>query len=116
MGKQTLPNLSPLESASLELLWQHEQMQVRDIYTILKKRRKVALTSVAVILDRLHKKNLVGRNVETGVGGYRYTYFPLTDKKGFHHHVMDGVVNKLIDRFGDTAVSYFNERFAKKRK
>lgn len=105
--------LSPLENDIIAILWQCEKMYVRDIYNKLKGKRKVALTSIAVNLDRLHKKGAVGRKVETSRGGFRYLYFPAKDQKQFEKDVIDNVVNKLIDKFGRTAVSYFNERFSK---
>ena len=105
--------LSPLENDIIAILWQCEKMYVRDIYNKLKDKRKVALTSIAVNLDRLHKKGVVGRKVETSRGGFRYLYFPAKDQKEYEKDVIDSVVNKLIDKFGRTAVSYFNERFSK---
>lgn len=105
--------LSPLENDIIAILWHCEKMYVRDIYNRLKGKRKVALTSIAVNLDRLHKKGVVERKVEAGRGGFRYLYFPAKNQKEFERVVIDNVVNKLIDRFGKTAVSYFNERFSK---
>lgn len=108
--------LSPLEGDVLNVLWPDRQMRVRDIYKLLKKDRKVALTSVAVILDRLFEKGVVDRKIETARGGLRYVYFPKKDKKQFEKSVVEEAVNKLIAKFGDVAVSYFNERFVKKGK
>jgi len=107
--------LSSLEADVLNILWPHNKMKVRDIYDSLKTKRKVALSSVAVILDRLHERGIVERNVEKARGGLRYTYFPKKDKKQFEQSVVENVVDKLIDRFGSTAVNYFNERFKKRR-
>ncbi|HIG98623.1 TPA: hypothetical protein HA231_04335 [Candidatus Woesearchaeota archaeon] len=107
--------LSPLESDVLEALWPAGEMRVRQLYAILRKRRKVALTSVAVILDRLFEKGVVDRRIETGRGGLRYVYFPKKDRKQFEKSVVEETVNKLIGRFGSVAVSYFNERFVRGR-
>ena len=43
--------LSPLEQEVLQVLWPAKSLRVREIHEKLKK--KVALSSVAVILDRL---------------------------------------------------------------
>lgn len=107
--------LSPLEADVLRVLWPDKKMKVRQIYDVLKHKRKVALSSVAVILDRLHEKGVVNRDVETARGGMRYTYFPKQDRKQFEESVVETAVNKLIDAFGPTAVSYFNDRFGKKK-
>ena len=106
--------LSPLENDALKVLWPNKSMRVRDIYNKLKGNRRVALSSVAVILDRLHEHSVVTRIAETGRGGVRYVYTPRHDKKSFEKSIVDRTVNKLISQFGPTAVSYFNERFGKR--
>ena len=105
--------MSPLESDVLKVLWPDRKMRVRDIHGKLK--RKVALSSVAVILDRLYDKNIVARKIETARGGVRYVYYPTQDKSAFEKSVVEKTVNRLIQTFGPTAVSYFNERFRTKR-
>jgi len=105
--------LSPLESEVLTVLWSNEQMRVREIYEKLKDKRSVALTSIAVILDRLHKKKIVKRQIESGRGGNHYIYAVQKTKADFEATVLDATVNKLIDNFGSVAVNYFNERFSK---
>ncbi|HLF55040.1 MAG TPA: BlaI/MecI/CopY family transcriptional regulator [Candidatus Nanoarchaeia archaeon] len=106
--------LSPLEGDVLRVLWPDKSMRVREIHTRLKEKRKVALSSVAVICDRLHDKGIVARNIETARGGVRYLYYPTQDKNSFEKSVVEKTVNKLIETFGPTAVSYFNERFKKR--
>lgn len=108
--------LSPLEYEALQLLWKYKNMRVREIYEHLTPHRDVAVSSVAVILDRLYEKGAVGREVETGKGGLRYIYYPLKDQKQFEKSVIETSVNALIEKFGKSAVSYFNERFSKKEK
>ncbi len=114
LEKRGLGVLSPLENDVLRVLWKQEDVRVRDIYNVLRKRRKVALTSVAVILDRLHKKGIVKRRVQSGLGGYHYIYSSKADEALFAESVIDKTVNKLIDNYGSVAVTYFNERFKKK--
>ena len=106
--------LSPLETEVLKMLWPDKKLKVRHIFNTLKRKRTVALSSVAVILDRLHSKGAVDRHAEKGRGGVRYIYFPKNDKEGFDKSIVEQAVNKLIDKFGSTAVSYFNERFSKR--
>lgn len=108
--------LSPLEGDVLNVLWPDRQMRVRDIYRLLRKERKVALTSIAVILDRLFGKGVVDRKIEPARGGLRYMYFPKKDRKQFETSVVEETVNKLIGKFGDVAVAYFNERFVRGKK
>ena len=110
-NKGILSVLSPLETDVITILWTKDNLLVRDIYQDVKKKRKVALTSVAVILDRLHKKKLVSRKIETCRGGTHYIYSAKTTEEDFKKSIMETAVNKMIDSFGSAAVSYFNERF-----
>lgn len=117
LGKRGLGVLSPLENDVVRVLWKNSRgMRVRDVHGVLKKKRGVALTSVAVILDRLHDKKMVTRKVQVGRGGEYYIYSTCEDKDCYQQSVIESTVNKLIDNFGDVAVSYFNERFSRKRK
>lgn len=108
--------LSPLEADILKIMWPDKKMKVRQVYEKLKPKRKVALTSIAVILDRLYDKKVVDRKVETGRGGLRYIYYPRQNKAEFEKSVVENTVNKLIQRFGSTAVSYFNDRFSERKR
>jgi predicted transcriptional regulator len=106
--------LSPLERSLLDELWQKGPLRVRDLHKNVRRSQKVALSSVAVILDRLHAKGVVSRKVETCRGGTRYIYATRQSKDEFARSIIDNAVDKLISRFGPTAVAYFNERFAKR--
>lgn len=108
--------LSPLESDILKIILNNKEMKVRDVHNKLKGRKKAALTSVAVILDRLYEKGFVGRKVEVGRGGPHYIYYPVADKNNIEHSIIKMTVDKLIDSFGNTAVNYFNERFSKTKR
>ncbi len=106
--------LSPLEERVMCVLWNGTRdMKVREVHSKIGK--KVALTSVAVILDRLHDKGLVKRRIETGKGGMHYIYSPAATEEDFKKSVIDAAVNKLLATFGPVAASYFNERFSKKK-
>lgn len=104
--------LSPLESDVLKQLWPDKKLRVKEIYGKLKTKKKAVLSSIAVICDRLHDKGILKRDIETTEKDcVRYVYYPAQDKTHFEKSIVDKTVNKLIDTFGPTAVSYFNERF-----
>ena len=115
VSKSKLSHLSPLEFGILKILWQKNMSTVRSIHTILKTRRKVALTSIAVLLDRLHKRGFVKREIESGKGGFHYIYYPTHSEDSFKISVIEKTVDQLIKSFGSTAITYFNEKFSKKR-
>lgn len=114
LDKETVSVLSPLEEDILTILWRKHACRVREIYLLLKPKRKVALCSVAVLLDRLFSRHIVNRKMEIAQGGPRYIYFTKTGKREFEQTVVENTVNKLIATFGANALSYFNERFNKK--
>lgn len=111
-GMQTF--LSPLETDVLTALYKLEKARTREIHRLLGQRRKVALTSVAVMLDRLHQKGIVRRAIEDGRGGGHYIYSPRTSRHEFEESIVDDAVNKLINSFGPVAANYFYKRFSKK--
>lgn len=115
-SRRSLTDLSPLEQNVLNLLWPDKRMRVRDIHALLPRKTRAAQTSVAVILDRLRTKGLVDRKAETCRGGSRYIYFPSTKKEIFEHRVMGSAIDSLIERFGSTAITYFEERFSRRRR
>ncbi|MDP7181493.1 MAG: BlaI/MecI/CopY family transcriptional regulator [Candidatus Woesearchaeota archaeon] len=102
---------SPLEHDVLQILWRQKSLRVRQIFDQLKKKRKVALSSVAVILDRLHSKKIVTRTIEKARGGVRYVYSVAEEKSQFEQQQISNVVDQLVKKFGNTAVAYFQERF-----
>ena len=107
--------LSPLEADVITILWKdRKELHVRHIHNKVKK-KGIALTSVAVALDRLHKKKLVTRKMKSCRGGYRYIYSASKDKKSLERSIVEDSVERLIDNFGSVAVNYFNEKFSKRR-
>lgn len=110
-ARKKLMGLGPVEAEILEVLWKNEEMKVRDIHAKLKK--KVAQSSVAVLLDRLFDRRLVTRRTETGRGGLFYIYSASVTRPEFEKHVVEQTVDNLLKHFGPTAVNYFNERFRK---
>lgn len=103
--------LSPLEKDVLKTLWPNKKMRVKEIFQKLHAKGS-ALSSVAVICDRLHEKGILKREIEKSEKDcVRYVYYPSQDRVNFEKSVIETTVNKLIETFGQNAVSYFNERF-----
>ncbi len=107
--------LSPLEQEVLTVLLNKKKARVRDIFSVLKTKKKVALPSIAVMLDRLFEKGLVERRVEQARGGLRYVYCPSKMLQPQEFSRIEQAVDQLIERFGSAAVSYFNGRFGGKK-
>src|SRR3970040_1583658 len=100
LKKKEFGVLSPLEYDVLKILWKNPDGQrVRNVYNRMRKRRKIVLTSVAVILNRLHKKQFAARKTHFGLGGDFYIYYPSLSQNDFQKSLIDETVNKIIERF-----------------
>lgn len=97
--------LGDLEAAVIEALWKLQVGHVREIHTLVNQKRKVAITTIATILDRLYKKGLVERELKKGKGLY-YEYRPALTKTQFETTVVKSVFKGLFEAFGDSAMSY----------
>ncbi|MBI2138344.1 BlaI/MecI/CopY family transcriptional regulator [Candidatus Woesearchaeota archaeon] len=105
--------LSPLEKSLLSLFAPEKERRANELYRKISKKKKVALSSIPVILDRLYTKGILERRAETCRGGARYVYKLQLDKSHFEKSIVENTVNALIHKFGQSALSYFNERFTR---
>lgn len=97
--------LGELEQLIMEIVWKNKESAVRDIFQELRKKRSIAYTTVATILQRLFNKNIVGRKTEKN--GYRY--FSKVSKEYYAKSLTKSFVKKLEKSFGDIAISSFAE-------
>lgn len=97
--------LGELEQRVMEIVWRNKESVVRDIFQELRKKRSIAYTTVATILQRLFNKDIVGRKTEKN--GYRY--FPKVSKEFYAKSLTKSFVKKLEKSFGDVAISSFAE-------
>jgi len=93
----------------MEALWKLQFGRVKEIHEETSKKRKVAITTVATVLDRLYEKGLVERELEKG-GGLHFDYRPAVTKRQFERNVARAILEGLFETFGDSAISYLFER------
>jgi len=67
---------------------------------------RVAYTTVATILMRLHRKGLVGRRREPFKGAQRYVY----SYKDIESEYIDEILEGLASAFGDRGIAHLVER------
>ncbi|MGI0071618.1 MAG: BlaI/MecI/CopY family transcriptional regulator [Thermoplasmata archaeon] len=102
--------IGTLETEVLTSLRQLGEAPARDVRATLGKNgTRVAYTTVATILSRLHDKGLVRRRRETCRGGERYVYRPADVEQKYLLNLLKGVVAM----FGPTGVVHLNEEIAK---
>ncbi len=114
--KEVLETLSPLESDVINIMDFDRGYRVKELYNLVKKKKKVAKSSISVILDRLYKNGLVKRHTENAKGGIRFIYRLEEDKERFERRIVDRTIATLLDKFGSKAIVYFNDSLAKKRR
>jgi predicted transcriptional regulator len=102
--------LGDLEAIVLQQLWKLDgPVSVRDLHPIVSSVHPVAVTTVATILDRLHRKDLVSRELVREAGPH-YLYRTRVTEMEFKHAIVDDVMGALLRSFNDITVAYLAER------
>jgi predicted transcriptional regulator len=94
-----------LELQVMDILWQNEKSSISEVFKEINKSRNIAYTTVATILQRLYDKGLVDRNEESN----HYIYVPKLSKKDYSSKLVKTFINKLVNNFGDIAITSFAE-------
>jgi|GEM_PF-313273 predicted transcriptional regulator len=98
--------LSPLEERIMSFLWSKQEATVAEI----SKSLKVSLSSTAGTLDRLCKHGYVSREKRKVDGRVKYVYQPAISNEEFKEKVVESILDKLMDKFGNIVVNYFNRK------
>ena len=97
--------LGDLEAHIMTTIWTIQSGDVKTIHRELNRERKAAVTTVATVLDRLHGKGLVRRELVKGAG-VRYVYSPAMTRNQFDSTIVRNVFKGLFESFGESAISY----------
>lgn len=97
--------LGKLEQQIMDIVWKNKNCSIREIVQTLQKKRFIAYTTVATVLQRLFIKGLTGRKTEKN----GYWYYPKISKESFARSLTKSFVKTLVNSFGDVAVSSFAE-------
>lgn len=101
--------LSELEQEVMNIVWECEGCSVRDVLERLNKKKKLAYTTVATILQRLHEKGLVNRGNKDST----LFYSPKISKESYSAKMAHLFINKFFNAFGDAAITSFAESIEK---
>ena len=96
-------SLGELEQQVMDILWECNQCSPRDVLNKLGTEKKLAYTTVATILHRLHEKGLLTR--KEGSNGHIYS--PKVSKEKYTKNVAQSFLKKFVNSFGDTAIASF---------
>lgn len=113
MVKRTF--LGPLEQEVMNCVWREKMVSVRDVYSCLKKSRKIAYTTVMTVMTRLAGKGFLSRKKV----GKAYVYFPKDTKEKTARGVVSKMFDSLIEQFGEEAIVAFTDeakKISKKKK
>ena len=109
-GERLESILGPLEAEVLNtVLEKKTPVRVRQVYEELKKKRKIAYTTVMTTMNTLFEKGLLDRRIEKGRGGLLYMYWSKMSKKEIERSVVSQVIDSLMKNFGDSVTSYLME-------
>ena len=99
-----------LEADILECLWLGDSKRTcRQVYDFVKKRNKVAYTTVTVTMDRMFSCNLLEREIEKGKGGLKYIYGAKVTKEELANGISKKFVNFLKATFGEPSIAYLKK-------
>ncbi|MFW9939059.1 MAG: BlaI/MecI/CopY family transcriptional regulator [Candidatus Thorarchaeota archaeon] len=93
--------LGPLELKIMQLMWKNHSSTVREMYEVLSKERKIALTTISTTMNRLFQKGFLTREIETGKGGLFYIYKTKESKKGFEKKISQNLAKQIIKSYGN---------------
>lgn len=103
---------SPLEAEIMRVVWEKKSATVREVWQELRSQgKRLAYTTVMTVMVRLHEKGILSR-VKEGKG---YRYFPNQPRETLIRKFIDALVDRVIDVFGEPAISYLAEVVRRRR-
>lgn len=102
--KKSNYSLGELEAVIMKTIWKLNRASVRQVLNRLKKKRKLAYTTVMTVMARLADKRVLKRKLDES-GAYIYT--PVQDKQDFLASTSKKAINRLIKEFGEVAIAQF---------
>lgn len=98
-------SLSPLDQEIMNIVWGCGKCSVREVFDQICKEKKLAYTTVATILSRLHCKGLLKRVEKKSV----VYYSPKVSREDFSKRVVGSFFANFFRSFGDAAIASFAE-------
>lgn len=90
----------------MEVVWDRNEVTVRDVHKTLKANRDIAYTTVMTTLGRLTDKGLL-RRVE---GQPAHHYSAIVSREQYARSTVKSVVDWLVSHFPDPAVAYIVDK------
>lgn len=105
MKKESSQLLGELEEEIMQIMWKIKSASVRQVLNKIKRKNKLAYTTVMTVMTRLYNKGILKRELNSQDA---YIYTPTQDKKNFLASFSKKIINGLINECGeDIAVAQF---------
>ncbi|MBB3112240.1 putative transcriptional regulator [Paenibacillus phyllosphaerae] len=92
----------PLESKIMNILWEGDEMPIRDVQHRLEREKAMSFNTVMTVMNRLVDKGVLQKRVEG-----RTSYFrPVQSKDRFLETQSKELTNELMEEFGPLVVSH----------
>ncbi len=102
--------LGHLEQDIMNVLWAREGATGKEVLVEIRRSRKIAITTVLTVLERLTKKGLV----EKAKGESVYIFKPVYTKDEFTREVSQAVLEGVLELWSGPAVASFVDILAQK--
>ncbi len=103
------PVLGPLEAQIMEIVWDREEVTVRDVYDVMRRQRDLAYTTVMTVMQNLHRKGLLEKRSE----GQANVYTARQSRTEFVRSKVGELLDALLENFSEPALAHFVDRIRK---
>lgn len=87
----------------MDVVWSLGKCTIREVVDETNKSKKLAYTTIATILDRLHEKGLLTKDTSA----FTVVFIPKQTKEEFIQKMARTLLNKFFGSFGDAAIASF---------
>lgn len=92
----------PLEAKIMTVLWDGEEMTIKDVQQALEREKAVNFNTVMTVMNRLVEKGVLQKRAEGRTSLYR----PILSKEEFFDTQSKELTHELIDEFGSLVVTH----------
>jgi predicted transcriptional regulator len=92
----------PLEAKIMDILWNGNQMSIKEVQLILEKEKTINFNTVMTVMNRLVDKNILTKRLE----GRTSLFQPVTTKEDFINNQSKKLTENLLDEFGGLVVNH----------
>lgn len=92
----------PLEAKIMDILWNNEEMSIKDVQKALEKEKCINFNTVMTVMNRLVDKGILQKRSE----GRSSVYKPVLSRVDFLNAQSKEMTHELMDEFGNVVVSH----------